>query len=529
MRFGKTAVLITILILSLLFAALPLLLQASATGEAESILFLPLIFNGDEITPDSGAENTPTPTGTHTPTATHSPTTTTTATANPTAPATSTPTNTATPAPECNLQFVKEAVGNSPSVLVTGDVGIEVTIMNLSTNELIGSGILNGPVVGQDCPGLSYITVTPRLDETHVGHILLAYQTDNPANADTTVVLGTNPQPTSTPNAPYLAVVPNCASGPDVQFKIEGNNWPTDQSLTLFWEGSPQVVFQANQHTGFFVMTWTFSGLSDGIYTLSALSGTNGVTASTQFFVSCALAPTSVPSTTPSPTPAPADLIVGAPIMISTPPVVSYAPVTFQVPITNTGDLSIETLFFVDLLFDPAQTFGSETYTAVSSLPGNQTITLTITSLTGFASDLGTHQVTAWVDSLDHVAENDETNNFSAPLSVVNVTPVNTPIPTAVPSGTEIISGFTRVTLGIDLLRQARMRVTAIDQTTGLLVAVTYSDEDGFYQFDNLTAGVNYTIQGCITIDNNEYFGMRINKTPPDTFTDIFALAGPCP
>jgi hypothetical protein len=517
-QIGKTAVRIIILVLLALLATVPLFLQASSSGDAENNLFLPMIYNEDGSTPNSGDEATPTPTFTATPTI------------QPTITASATPSATATSSSECQLQFAKAAYGNSPYVLVTGDVGIDVTITNLTTNEVIGTGILNGPVVGQDCPGFSYITVTPRLDETHVGHVLLAYQTDNPDNSDTTIVLGTNPQPTSTPNAPYLAVVPNCGAGPDVQFKVEGNNWPIDQSLTLFWEGIPQIVFQANEHSGFFIMTWTFVGLNEGIYTLSALSGTNGISDATQFYVSCALVPTITPGPTSSPTPAPADLIVGQPILVSTPPITAYQPVSFQVPVTNTGDLSINTLFFVDLLFDPAPALGSETFTAVSSLSGSNTITLTITSMSGFGSGTGTHQVTAWVDSLDDVAENDETNNASPPLEVMNVTPVETPTPTAVPAGESTISGVTFVSQSSVLLSQERMRVVAIDESTGLVVGVTYSDENGFFQFDNLVEGVAYTLQSCITINNDEFFGIRTSRTAPDAFANIFAFeVASCP
>ncbi len=702
-QIGKTAVILIILILLAALAAMPLFLQADMAGEntPEANLYLPIIYNEDGLTPDPGLNSTPTPTSSHTPTAT------------------STATDTAIPASGCNLQFAQEAYGNSPYVLITGDVGKEVTITNLTTNEVIGSGILDGPVVGQDCPGFSYITVSPRLDETNVGHTLLAQETDNPDNFDTTIVLDAyNPQPTSTPNAPYLAVVPSCGTGPDVQFKVEGNNWPTNQSLTLSWEGVPQIVFEANEHTGFFIMTWEFNGLNNGIYTVSALSGANGVTASDQIYIPCAtstqpptntstptntptatstptvappcnygphsvplngsariqmedfrcggpdvsfsdqndggpgsgayridygaegpdlegtsdigggynlgwtqagewleyeisapayavytfiiryatpnttnprlqirttfgtlvnntpilsLPPTDgfqdwqnyetqvllfsgtnivrftiaggpgnynyfdvqpfIPTSTPTPvtpTPAPADLIVGQPILVSTPPLTSYEPIAFQVPITNTGDLSIETLFFVDLLFDPAPTFGSDTYTAVSGLAGNSSKTLTITSTTGLDADLGTHQITAWVDSLNHVVEEDETNNLSTPLELVNVTPANTPTPTAVPIGTEPISGLA-LTLTSELLPIERAHITLIEEASGIPIASTYSDENGAYSLNNIPTDTSYTVQACIFINNQPYFGLNTGVTAPNAFANVILLPQPCP
>ena len=78
--------------------------------------------------------------------------------------------------------------------------------------------------------------------------------------------------------------------------------------------------------------------------------------------------------------------------------------------------------------------------------------------------------------------------------------------------------------IGGNFLSQERMHLSAIEEATGEVVAVTYSDENGFYQFDNLIVGTSYTVQGCIMIDNNAYFGVRTNRTPPDAFADIFAV-----
>jgi hypothetical protein len=213
---------------------------------------------------------------------------------------------------------------------------------------------------------------------------------------------------------------------------------------------------------------------------------------------------------------------------VSTPPIIVYEPVAFQVPITNTGDIAIDDLFFVDLLFDPTPVHHSDVYAAVSGLGGNNTVTLTITSTIGLANFLGDHQVTALVDSLDHVTEADETNNLSAPFEITISEPAGTPTNTPLPTGTATISGVARAFLDGAYLPQERMRISAIDEATGQVVAVTYSDENGFYQFDNLTEGVAYTVQGCITIDNNAYFGFRNSRTAPDAFADIFANEGPC-
>lgn len=498
-------------------------LRADSTGETtpEADLFLPVIYNEDDLTPDPGTNAKPTSASSQTPNPTNTPT--------------NTPTFTATPTPWCNIQFENEVGSNTPSVLITGDVGIEVTIINLTTNEVLGSGVINGPFTGHDCPGYSFISVSPRIDETNIGHVLLAQQTDNLENNDTTMVVDTsNPVPTSTPNAPYLAVVPDCGMGPDIQFKVKGNNWPVDQMLTLSWEGIPQIVLQANEHSGYFNMTWTFEGLSNGIYTVSALSGTNGISASDQVFVPCGILPTNTPTPTytPMPTntplPSPADLVVGQPILVSTPPIIVYEPVAFQVPITNTGDTAVTSLFFVDLLFDPPATHFSDVYAAVSGLSGNSSVTLTITSTIGLANFVGTHQITGWVDSLDHVSETDETNNLSEPLDVIITEFGGTPTTTPTPDGTEKISGVVSI-VEANVLPIERAAVTVIDEGSGLPIASTYSDANGFYSVGNIPSGSTYTVQACIVIDNDEYFGVRFARPAPDLFANIFASQGPCP
>lgn len=338
------------------------------------------------------------------------------------------------------------------------------------------------------------------------------------------------PTPTSTPAEPYIVAIPDCGPGPSIQFNLQGFNWPTDQSVTLSWEGNPQAILQAGQHTGSFSFTWSFSSLSFGVYEVTAQSGINGPSFTELVAVPCELLPTVTPEPTDTPVPQPADLIVGQPQLMSTPPIIVYQPLAFAVPITNTGDIAIDTLFFVDLLFDPPPIHLVDSYTAVSGLAGGSTITLTITSTIGLANFLGDHQVTALVDSLDHVVEADETNNQSAPFEISISEPAMTPSTTSTPTGGSTISGVARAMLGSTFLPQERMLLSAIEEATGEVVAVTYSDENGFFQFDNLIEGTAYTVQGCIMIDNNAYFGVRTSRTPPDAFADVFAVqSASCP
>ncbi|MCB8948864.1 MAG: hypothetical protein H6653_12690 [Ardenticatenaceae bacterium] len=522
-RIGKTAVLIIILILLGALAALPLFLRADNTGEANRFLYLPLILHEADGRLDPAAEATATFTA--------SPT------IHPTITASATPSSTATATP------------------------------------------------------------------------------------------------TNTSTEPYIQLLPDCGPGPDIFFYIQGYNWPEDESIMISWADTPIIFLPAIQHSGNFSFAWTAEGLTTGLYTVSAVSGTSGITASDFYTIPCGASITPTPTATntatptpincdvqfenpvfagddavdivgdpgidvsiinvttgitigmgtlngpvtghacegfntislsppllfsdagnvllvmesnnpdnndstiinpmptitpspipPSSTPVPADLVVGQPQLVSTPPIIVYQPLAFEVPITNTGDIDINTLFFVDLLFDPPPVHIEDSYTAVSGLSGGSTVTLTITSTIGLANFIGDHQVTALVDSLDHVIEADETNNLSAPFEITITEPAMTPNYTPTPTGTSTISGIAIVLWDIHVYPQERMRISAIEETTGEVVAVTYSDENGFYQFDNLIEDVAYTIQGCITIDNNAYFGVLPNKIPPDTLANIVAF-----
>ncbi|WP_420627470.1 carboxypeptidase-like regulatory domain-containing protein [Candidatus Leptofilum sp.] len=503
-RIGKTAVLIIILILLGLLAIMPLFLQADTTGETEASLFLPIVYNQTDSTA--------------TPTTTASPTIHPTITAS----STSTATSTYTPLPRCDIQFEGSVFAGDSEVQVTGDVGTEVTIINLSDGEtVLGSGILEGPVEGHACDGFAAISISPVLESSNIGDILLAVDLANLENNDTIIVTGVptpTATPTSTPVEPYIVAVPDCFPGPDIEFNLQGGNFPTDEILVLSWEGSPQIVFQANQHSGSFNMNWTFMGLSEGIYTVSAISGSTNITVEEQIYIPCGI----------TPTPQPADLIVGQPQLISTPPVVVYQPLTFEVPITNTGDLPVETLFFVDLLFDPTPVHFVDSYTAVSGLGGGSTTTLTITSTIGLANFLGDHQVTALVDSLNHVSEADKTNNLSAPFEITVTEPAMTPVSTSTPNGSETVAGITQI-LEDSLLPIERAQVTLIDETSGLLIASTYSDENGVYTLNNIPTGTTYTVQACITIDNQPFFGLRTGIEAPNLTTLVALLPQPCP
>ncbi|WP_420630389.1 TadE/TadG family type IV pilus assembly protein [Candidatus Leptofilum sp.] len=497
----------------------------------------------------------PVPTPGVTPSPTPSPTPSDTPTPGPT----ETPTYTPTP-PRCDLEFEGSAVAGNDFVFVTGDVGITVEIYNLSNNsEFLGSVVLGGPFDGHACDGFGTVTLSPALAAANIGDILLAVEQTVADNNDTTIVVGVPPTatpsptltpiPTSTPtntplptatNTPsgaYIFISPDCGPGPDILFNVQGFNWPTNESVTLSWEGTPQIVLQANTHTGNFTYTWTFDGLTDGTYTVDAESG-SGATSSATFSIPCAGQPTSTPA--PTATLSPADLVaISPPTLISTPPIVAYQPVEFSVVITNTGDLDVENQFFVDIYLDPTTILTdripiaeSDGYAAVSGLAGGASQTINILSQSGFTNDPTNHQVYGMVDSVLQTDELSETNNVTNPLTVNNVTPAATPTPTPELSGDNEISGVVQV-LTTELLTQFRAFVILIDPGAAGngIVATTQSDSEGFYIFSNIPPAISpsgYTVTACVVIDNAPFFGLRTGINPPNNLANVFMIPGPC-
>jgi len=412
---------------------------------------------------------------------------------------------------------------------------------------------LGGPFNGHACPGFGTIILNPALVTANIGHVLLAQQTNDITNNDTTIVVGapptatpsptftpvptntpTNtplPTPSPTPGSPYIVIFPDCGPGPNIQFNLQGYNWPTNQSVTLSWQGVPQIVLQANTHPGSFTYTWTFNGLGNGTYTVSALSGTAGATASDTFTIPCAGQPTPTPGATF--TPSPADLIaVGPPKLLSAPPLIAYRPMQFSVAITNTGDLDVDTQFFVDIYLDPTTILTdriplvqSDGYAAVSSLAGGASRVITITSPYGFTNNPTNHQVYGMVDSVLQIDEVSEINNVTNPLTVNNVTPAATPTPTVPSSGIDEISGFALIVTD-KAIPQFRAFITLLSGTTIIDTAVT--DVNGYYQFDNVGAGT-YSVSACVQIDDSEWYGVINGIAPPNTLAYIGMFEAPCP
>ncbi len=128
-------------------------------------------------TPTSTPTHTPTSTFTHTPTATE----------------------TGTPFPICPVQFEGYVIAGQDYVLITGEVGTTVTIVDLTDGgQQIGEGTLPGPFPGHACLGFATISVPS--SEVITGHVLAAISSDG--TVDTAIVLAEPPTPTPTPTQP---------------------------------------------------------------------------------------------------------------------------------------------------------------------------------------------------------------------------------------------------------------------------------------------------------------------------------------
>jgi hypothetical protein len=401
------------------------------------------------------------------------------------------------------------------------------------------------------CPGFLSIPLTGDLV---AGHLILA-ESDNTADRFATAwVLPGTPTPTvsptrtvaptqpatmtptqtltPTPSGPYIALQPTCGSPPNVQFTVQGFNWPTDTTISLYWNSTQlQSTINTGDQTSF-SQTWQKLNLdSSQVVEYEILAVSAGHTARATFRTPCESVTVTPVTFTPTPSPAPADLlIVGPPELISTPPIVAYRPVDFRVVISNTGDIAVESQFFVDVFLDPTTVLTNSIpinqsggYQGVGSLAGHATRVITISVPLGFKNEPTPHAVYGMVDSLRQINESDETNNISAALLYNQVTPAPTPTPTvAPPAGTEDIVGVVFRPSDKGLSPLLRARVLLVEVSTGTIIDSTTSDPlNGIYQFNNLLQ-TTYTVMACGSLSTDEgaveYFGWRAQITLPYEF-----------
>lgn len=495
----------------------------------------------------------PVPTPGVSPSPTPSPTPSNTPTVGPSSTPTHTASPTYTPSPiRCGTRFEGSLVAGTNFASITGEIGSNVELVDLTTGQTIGTDNIEGPFNGHACPGFSIASpLSPVLVQGHV--ILVSNLTDG--TFDTAIVLPGTPTstpsptrtitptppptntptitPSPTPGSPYIILDPTCGAGPGVQFSVRGFNWPTNKAVSLFFDNQLQTIVPSG-HSGSFQYTWTFSNIAVGNHTVLA-TASGGITSSRTFVVPCPnITPTSPPATATR-TPSPADLIiVGQPVLLATPPIVGWRPLNFRVPISNTGSVSVTNQFFVDIYFNPTGVISSGIpitnstgYVAVGSLAGGTGRVLTITAPLGYTGSGNQFNVYGMVDSLKQASESNEFNNIAGPVSI-NVTPGPSPTPSPTPGpGSNIISGKAYARISV-WLPQYRALVSLYQGSTR--IAMVQSDITGYYEFLNVPNGV-YSILSCITIDTTSYFGQRVGVTvpPSNTFAHVWMTAGVCP
>lgn len=468
--------------------------------------------------------------------ATTTPTPITTATNTPTATptlVTATPTATGTPPPSCGAFFIAPPLAGTSYAFVTGEIGATVTLINLTTGQTLGTDTFI-PDNYQVCPGVA--NFDGLIEPLVVGHVLLALP--SVGQPDTAVVESFTPTPTFPPPTPSIGLAPNCSNSSNTTFDVFGANWPTNEDIYLYWDGTLQSIIPSG-HPGNFLQTWTKTDLVMGtpenpaVYSVLAQISNYYYWTTDIFSAPCPVSPTPT-STYAVPLPDLAMAILSTPYVISTHPVVAYQPVDIEVMVQNLGgDTPDGQIFFVDIFFDPtiiltnsipiSQSVG---YVAISGMSSGETRVLTIPAPLGFGNSPTPHTIYSVIDSLQMIVETDKTNNISLPGLVPYVTPAATLTPSPTTAvGTDSISGIVRYR--VTNWQLAGRAVVTLFNNSGQAIATTTTNLHGFYNFANLPPGT-YNLRACTTIDNIVFSGVRIGVTPPDSFANVYMLPGPC-
>ncbi len=369
--------------------------------------------------------------------------------------------------------------------------------------------------------------VTPALMAT------LITSTEGDSNLYLPMLSQDNPTPTVTvtPIGPYIGAIPNCwtPGSPNSLVELFGGNWPTSPApqspISIYLRdrfGNTSAITTIPQgHGGSFsnitVNVSTFTPANSPYYFTA--QAVNGAYAETMFQVPCTGS---------------ADLTISEPVLVSTPPIRAYEPVTFRYVITNTSNVNITDLFYVDTFFDPLGVTSttvplsySVRHMAVNALAGGAVQVITLTVPQGFTGIATSHTVYGMVDSTQAITETMETNNIGGPL-VVPVTPATTtPTPTSTPTGNGVIAGTVRLFNGSDWIPVFRAEVFIVQTTsvpTPTLVAIIETSMTGGYFFGGAIEGETYTIAACYVISGITYMGIRPGIVAPNHFVDLFLV-----
>lgn len=324
-----------------------------------------------------------------------------------------------------------------------------------------------------------------------------------------------SPTPTATPTTQYIDLDPTCGPEGSVTITITGHQWPTSKGdFDIFWDGTYLKTIPASAD---FVTDITVT-VVNGSHTIMVETTKPGkkYSDSKTFEVPCAAAPTP----TPAPTPSQPNLVVASVALENVGTISTYDPLTFTVAVRNVGAAAANSLFWVDLYFDPATEPPSPSdlmgevsvaWVAVSSLAQNGTISLTFNYPDGFDTT-GDHTAYALADSWDQISESDEEDNVGGPAAVPvtleGVPPTPTPTPTPGSGDVGAISGSTWLHIYGDIVPQGRVDIYLYDGAD--LMAETISDQDGNYVLADVPVGT-YTVIGETIIDGQVYSDIVLN------------------
>lgn len=447
--------------------------------------------------------DTPTPDGTTTPSPT--PTATATPTSTPTATPTPTPTPTSTPS-RVPIRIDVPLLDGDTVVTGSAEAGETVYLRDIQNPDLNLSTTVQGDGTFRfDLP-------TPLI----AGHVILV---QGYGSIDYAVVEGSvtptptatptaTPTPTPTPSTQYIDISPQCGVDGRNTITVSGHQWPTNKGdLVVFWDGLE--VERVNASSDFVIAIEVLADSGTHMIRVQTDKQGHKYNDSKSFTVPC-----------PTPTPSQPNLVVERIVLENAGTISTYDPVTFTVAVRNIGTVAANSLFWVDLYMDPGveppapEDLAGEAsiaWAAVSSLPPQETISLTLDYLEGLLV-MGEHHAYALADSWDQVAESDETDNVGGPLVVVveqEGTPP-TPTPTPTPGGIEYgaISGSTWLYVNGDVVPQGRVNIYLYNG--GELIAETLSDQDSNFALENVPAGT-YTVMGQTYIDDALYSDVVMN------------------
>lgn len=435
----------------------------------------------------------PTPTRTFTPAPTE--------TLPPTATQTPTPTPTFTPTPIPGIVIDRPVMAGDTMVTGTAAPGWGVTL------RIIQTGLQR--TVAVDAGGTFTFSGLPELI---VGHTVVVQGYDS---QDLTIVQDSltptvtatptaSPVPTATPAGAYITIDEVCLRVGTFNVTVRGRNISNNKkyvTLRILWDGEAisEEDYDYNAQSFDVPVSITIGSYEPSTHTLAVeiLAGNGKVELSLQ---------TTVPMCAPENKP---DLVISSLTITDDPLPGTYDRIHLSIAVHNAGTADVTSLFWVDLFADydpltPLPEQASVDYVAVNALGAGSTITFTMYVPDGFTT-VGNHTLIAMVDTWDQIAELDETNNVSVPLSIRltigNLAP--TPTPEVTPGPTGIIMGTTR----LGSLDQANVAVFLYD-ADGRLWASARSDANGLYQLVDMNEG-EYTVVGQLRLGDVFYMAME--------------------